>query len=76
MLILEDFDFFWFKMLKIFHEKLVPEKKSHNIFPLILCDTFISVGFMAWGRSLREIVLSVFFFKKKNASRGLINHLL
>ena len=34
MLILEDFgDFFLCKMLKIFHEKLVPEKKL-RIFPI------------------------------------------
>ena len=47
------------------NEKLVPEKKTHNISHLILCVEFISAVFMAWGRSLREIVLSGCFFKKK-----------
>ena len=65
MLILGDFEYFLGQNVENFSAKNGPPKKSRNISPLILCDTFISAVFMAWGRSLREIVLSGLFSKKK-----------
>ena len=52
-------------MVKVFHEKLVPEKKTPYLSHLFLCAESISAIYKFWGRSLGDVVFLAIFFKKK-----------